>query len=128
NSSGLVILRKEVRLPLPENFAFTFRLRGEAAKGTLEFKVVDASGNVWWRRWPRYAFPLVWQQVEVRHSRLTHAWGPGGDGELRDAVAIEIALSGGEAGPTTRWIDGLACEPRTPGTPHARLPTRPARS
>ncbi len=32
SGSGFVILRKEVRLPLPENFAFTFRLRGEAAQ------------------------------------------------------------------------------------------------
>lgn len=79
SGSGFVILRKEVRLPLPENFAFTFRLRGEAAHGTLEFKVVDAGGNVWWRRWPRFAFPLAWQQLDVRRSRLTHAWGPGGD-------------------------------------------------
>ncbi|HKA28357.1 MAG TPA: discoidin domain-containing protein [Candidatus Binatia bacterium] len=114
NSSGFVILRKEVRLPLPENFAFTFRLRGEAAKGTLEFKVVDASGNVWWRRWPRYAFPLVWQQVEVRRSRLTRAWGPGRDGELREAVAIEIAVSGGKSGPSTLWIDDLTFQPREP--------------
>ena len=51
NSSGFVILRKEVRLPLPENFAFTFRLRGAAPRGTLEFKIADSDGNVWWRRW-----------------------------------------------------------------------------
>ena len=114
NGSGFVILRKEVRLPLPENFAFTFRLRGAAARGTLEFKVVDADGNVWWRRWPRFAFPLVWQQLEVRRSRLAHAWGPGGDVELREAVAIEIAVSGGASGPGTLWIDDLALAPREP--------------
>jgi hypothetical protein len=114
NGSGFVILRKEVRLPLAENFAFTFRLRGEASRGTLEFKIVDAAGGVWWRRWPRFAFPLVWQQMEVRRSRLAHAWGPPGDVGLREAVAIEIAVSGGESAPSTLWIDDLAFEPREP--------------
>src|SRR5262249_26524762 len=122
NSSGFVILSKQVRLTLPENFAFTFRLRGEAPRGTLEFKVVDTDGNVWWRRWPNFAFPLAWQPMVVRRSRLAFAWGPVGGGGPRAARAMEIAVSGGKAGPGTLWIDDLALEPREPAAPDDVLP------
>ncbi len=122
NGSGFVILRKEVRLALPENFAFRFRVRGEAARGTLEFKVVDAAGGVWWRRWPSFAVPLVWQPLVVRRSRLAHAWGPGGDEGVREAVAIEIAVSGGDSAPGTLWIDDLVLEPREPANADGIVP------
>jgi F5/8 type C domain/Bacterial alpha-L-rhamnosidase 6 hairpin glycosidase domain len=122
NSSGFVILRKEVRLALPENFAFTFRLRGEAPRGALEFKVVDPGGSVWWRRWTNFAFPRLWQSMVVRRSRLTHAWGPASDRGLREVRAIEIAVSGGESGPATLWLDDLALEPREPVSPDGLVP------
>ena len=113
NGSGFVIVRKALRLPLPENFAFTFRLRGEAAARTLEFKLVDAGGNVWWRRWRDFAFPRT-GSADVRRSRLTYAWGPAATSGRAKRSRIEIAISGGEAGPGTVWIDDLVLEAREP--------------
>ncbi len=72
-AGSFVILRKTVDLALPENFAFSFRLRGEAPRATLEFKVVDGAENVWWRRYPDFAFAPAWQPMVVRRSRLLHA-------------------------------------------------------
>jgi len=120
--AGFVTLRKAVRLTLPENFAFAFRFRGEAPPATLELKVVDTAGNVWWRRWPRGAPPAVWQTTVARRSRLAHAWGPDPDRGPRDVVAIEIALSGGEPGAGTLWFDDLVLEPREPVTPNGVVP------
>lgn len=114
NASGFVILRHEVRRPLPENFAFRFRLRGQAPRGTFEFKLVDPDGNVWWRRMPGFTLPRGWQTILMRRSRLTHAWGPDADAGPRAVAAIEIAMSGGEPGPGTLWLDDLALEPREP--------------
>jgi F5/8 type C domain/Bacterial alpha-L-rhamnosidase 6 hairpin glycosidase domain len=121
-TGGFVILRKEVKLSLPENFAFSFRLRGEAPRSTFEFKVVEPDGNVWWRRWPNFAFPRDWQPMVVRRSRLAFAWGPVNGGGPREARAIEIAVKGGESAPGTLWIDDLALEPREPAGPDGVLP------
>src|SRR4029450_8683198 len=82
-TGGFVILRKEVKLPLPENVAFSFRLRGEAPRSTFEFKVVEPDGNVWWRRWSNFAFPRDWQPMIVRRSRLGFGGGPGDGGGAR---------------------------------------------
>lgn len=114
NASGFVIVRKVLQLPLPENFAFSYRLRGDAPQATLEFKLVDPDGNVWWRREPNVAFPHDWQSIVVRRSRLAFAWGPQGGGNPREVAAIEIAIGGGVRGAGTLWIDDLALEAREP--------------
>ena len=45
---GYAIARKELSLDLPQNYAFSFQLRGEAPSNHLEFKLVDETGeNVW---------------------------------------------------------------------------------
>ncbi|HEV7733463.1 MAG TPA: discoidin domain-containing protein [Candidatus Binatia bacterium] len=114
NASGFVIVRKELRLPLPENFAFSYRIRGEAPRATLEFKLVDPDGNVWWRREPNYSFPHEWAPLVIRRSRLAFAWGPQGGGNPSQVAAIEIAIGGGVRGAGTLWIDDLAFESRDP--------------
>ncbi|TMA68947.1 MAG: hypothetical protein E6J68_02585, partial [Deltaproteobacteria bacterium] len=38
---GWVIVRKSFSLALPENYAFSFRLRGETRPNNFEFKLVD---------------------------------------------------------------------------------------
>lgn len=111
---GFVILRREIGLPLPENFAFRVRIRGEAPRATLEFKVEDDQGNVWWRRYPDFAFARTGEELTVRRSRLVHAWGPRPDAGLRAMRAVEVALNGGAGGAGTFWVDELVLEPREP--------------
>ncbi len=125
---GFVIARREVALALPENFAFRVRLRGEAPRATLEFKIEDDLGNVWWRRYPDFAFARTGQELTVRRSRLVHAWGPRREAGLRAMRAVEIALNGGAGGAGTFWVEELVLEPRESPRPDGAVPRASASS
>ena len=112
---GWVIVRKSFSLALPENYAFSFRLRGETRPNNFEFKLVDPRGkNVWWRNQRDYVFPREWQRMTIRKSRLDFAWGPAGGGEPKQVGAIELAISAGEGGSGSIWIGDLGFETREP--------------
>ncbi len=64
----------------------------------------------------------------VRRSRLAHAWGRDAGPGPREAVAIEIAVSGGEPGRGTLWLDDLVLEPREPLVPNGIVPRATASS
>ncbi|MFH1679278.1 MAG: coagulation factor 5/8 type domain-containing protein, partial [Candidatus Eisenbacteria bacterium] len=81
--SGYGVVRREFDPPvdLPENYAFSFELRGEAPANHLEFKLIDESGeNVWWSVRRDFAFPVAWETVRVKKRQITFAWGPRGGG------------------------------------------------
>jgi hypothetical protein len=114
-AGGWIIVRRTFALALPENYAFTFMLRGEAPRNNAEFKLVDARGrNVWWRTQRNFSFPREWQRITIRKSRLEFAWGPAGGGEPERVGAIELAISAGEGGSGSVWIDDLVFEEREP--------------
>ena len=105
---GYAVLHRDLALDLPENYRFTFRLRGECRPNNLEFKLVDSSGaNVWWLNQRDYPFPRVWQSVRIKKRQIHFAWGPAGGGELRRAAAIELAVTAGSGGAGTIWLDDL---------------------
>jgi hypothetical protein len=113
NSSGYVIIHKEVSLSLPANFAFTFQLHGEGPRNNFEFKLVDPSGQyVWWWRQRDFAWPIEWQQMTVRKAALELAWGASPDQKLSKVGAIEFAIKAGEGGSGSVWIDDLTLEER----------------
>src|SRR5437016_2415447 len=112
---GYVIVHKQLSLPLPENYAFTFYLRGEGRRNNFEFKLLDPTGkNVWWRNQRDFSFPTDWQPVTIRKSRLSLAWGPSKAREPKQVGAIEFAISSGEGGSGSFWIDDLGFEEREP--------------
>jgi len=112
---GYVIVHKQLSLPLPENYAFTFSLRGEGRRNNFEFKLLDPTGkNVWWRNQRDFSFPTDWQRVTIRKSRLGLAWGPSKAREPKQVGAIELAISAGEGGSGSFWIDDLGFEEREP--------------
>jgi hypothetical protein len=118
SAGGYVLVRKAFSVALPANYAFSFQLRGEARPNNFEFKLVDPSGkNVWWRKQNDFAFPTEWGQFVVRKSRISFAWGPSGGRELRQVGAIEFAISGGQGGKGTIWIDDLVLQERPPPAP-----------
>src|SRR5215469_8065850 len=46
---GWASARENVAIDLPANYAFTFLVRGHAPANTLQFKLIDSTGeNVWW--------------------------------------------------------------------------------
>jgi len=90
---------------------------------TLQFKLIDASGeNVWWWNRPDYVFPRNWQQIHIKHRQIAFAWGPTHDRELTRSAAIEFVVSSGrDGGKGSVEIDDLAIRelPR-PSAQHPR--------
>jgi hypothetical protein len=111
---GYVLARKPFPLKLPSNYAFTFQIRGDAPANNFELKLVDKDGNVWWSRHRDFAFPDDWQQIAIRKNRIEFAWGPGGGGSPARIEYIELAITPGEGGKGSVWIDDLALEEREP--------------
>ena len=105
---GYAVIRRDVKLTLPANYEFSWSIRGEAPSNTLEFKLVDPSGdNVWWSNQPGYVFPKDWRKVVRKKRHITFAWGPLGGGEMKEVAGIEIAITAGTGGKGTVWIDNL---------------------
>jgi len=77
---------------------------------TLQFKLVDASGeNVWWLNRPDFTFPHEWRQIKVKKRQIEFAWGPIKDRTLRQSAAIEFVVSSGrDGGKGSIEIDELA--------------------
>ncbi|MBN2172120.1 MAG: discoidin domain-containing protein [Candidatus Krumholzibacteriota bacterium] len=126
---GYAIARRELDLPLPADYVFSFRIRGDARPNHLEFKLVDASGeNVWWHVKRDFAFTADWQTIRIKKRQLDFAWGPRGGGELRRAAAIEFAVTAGQGGAGRVWIDDLALRALPPQSAPAPAPRARASS
>ncbi len=97
--NGYATARRELPLQLPENYELSFWIRGEAPVNTLQFKLVDASGeNVWWLNRPDFTFPRDWQLIRIKKRQIEFAWGPTKDRTLRQSAAIEFVVSSGRDG------------------------------
>jgi len=115
---GYAIARREVDLELPDDYVFSFRIRGEARPNHLEFKLVDASGeNVWWHVKRDLAFTADWRTIRIRKRHLSFAWGPRGGSTLRRVAAIEFAITAGQGGAGRVWIDDLELRALPPAGP-----------
>jgi F5/8 type C domain len=113
--AGWVGVRRALALDLPENWALSFRIRGEGAPNTLDVKLVDGTGeNVWWARREGFAPSREWRTVVVRKRQVNFAWGPAGGGAIRRISALEIVLSAGEGGKGTFEVADLVLMERAP--------------
>lgn len=110
---GYAIARRAVNLDLPANYAFTVWIRGAAPVNTLEFKLIDASGeNVWWYTERDRSFTPGWQQLTIRRRQVSFAWGPKGGGTITHVAAIELVITAGQGGGGgSVWFDDLALTP-----------------
>jgi hypothetical protein len=109
---GWASVRQRLAIDLPENYAFTFALRGHAPPNTLQFKLIDSTGdNVWWSTRPDMVVTPGWTTVTIRRRRINFAWGPLGGGAIRHVAAIELAIVPGAGGRGTLWIEHLAMRP-----------------
>lgn len=121
---GYAIARLPVALDLPDNYEFSFWIRGDAPVNTLELKLVDPSGdNVWWTTRPRWRFPSEWTRLRIKKRHLRFAWGPQGGGEIAKTSALEIVVTAAEGGRGSVWIDELTFTPLPPETPYDLTPT-----
>jgi hypothetical protein len=112
---GYAVLHRRLDLALPENYRFSFRVRGDCPSENLEFKLIDSTGtNVWWQNLRDFRFPRDWQTVTIRRRQISFAWGPAGGGELHRAAALELAITAGSGGSGTVWLDDLTLTPLPP--------------
>ncbi len=119
-AGGHVLVRKDLALVLPANYAWRFFLRAKAPAVDFEFKLIDrGDANVWWYRQREARLPQAWTAMRVKQSRLEFAWGPLGGGVPRDIAAVEFAIAGSQGDQGSIWIDGLILEerPQPPRTP-----------
>jgi len=133
---GYAIVHRKVDLDLPANYEFTFAVRGEAPRNTLEFKLVDTTGaNVWWSNNPNFIFPREWRTIARNKREICFAWGPRGDSatlrydlsaapgcrlgiDIHRVAAIEFAITAGSGGKGSVWIDDLSVTPLGADSPH----------
>ncbi|HET9326937.1 MAG TPA: discoidin domain-containing protein, partial [Candidatus Eisenbacteria bacterium] len=108
HGGGYAVARRDVDLTLPDRYAFVVRLRGECRINNLEIKLVDSTGaNVWWCNRRDFVFPRDWMTLTTRKRQISFAWGPIGGGEIRRVNAIEFAITAGQGGKGSVWIDQL---------------------
>ncbi|MCC2666015.1 MAG: putative discoidin domain protein [Geminicoccaceae bacterium] len=113
--AGYLVARKQVSWPLPEDYAFTFYIRGEAPENNLEIKFVDASGqNVWWSSQRHFEFSSRWRKLTIKKRHIEFAWGPN-PGELKEVAYVEFAIAAGRGGEGSVWIDQLSFAERDLG-------------
>jgi hypothetical protein len=97
--SGYAVARRELALDYGGNYEFSFGVRGDAPANTLQFKLLDASGeNVWWVNRPDFAFSREWQRVRFKRRHFAFAWGPAQDHTLRHSAALELVIVKGQGG------------------------------
>ncbi|QSX75642.1 discoidin domain-containing protein [Lysobacter arenosi] len=107
--SGYAGITRELPLDYPDNYAFSFQLRGDSPANDLQFKLVDDSGdNVWWVNRPRYAFPAQWTQVQYKRRHISRAWGLAPDPTLRHSRRIEFTIYNSVGGKGSVCFDDLA--------------------
>jgi len=115
--TGFCGITKSFPVKLPENFKYSFYIKGNAPVNNLEFKLVDKSGdNVWWYNQRSYTFAQEWTKVSVKKRNIEFAWGPTTDKSLSNIEQIEIIVASATGGKGTIYIDELAYEELEPLT------------
>ena len=119
--SGYAAMRRTLPIDYPDNYGFSFRVRGEAPDNALQFKVADAKGeNVWWVNQPDFVIPREWREEHYKKRQIGFAWGPTTDKTLRHSESIEFTVYAGKGGRGEICFDELAFQEVPP--PPAVLP------
>ncbi|HXN75228.1 MAG TPA: discoidin domain-containing protein, partial [Gemmatimonadaceae bacterium] len=114
---GYAVIHRAFNLALPQNYEFSFAIKGDAPTNTLEFKVIDSTGdNVWWSNNPNFVFPKDWTTITRKKRQISFAWGPINDKDLKQFAAIELAITAGSGGKGSIWLDDLVLTPLDPDT------------
>ena len=120
---GYAVIHRPLILSLPQNYEFSFAIKGDAPTNTLEFKVIDSTGsNVWWSNNPNFQFPKDWTTITRKKRQISFAWGPTNDRDLKRFAAIEIAITAGSGGKGSVWLDDLSLNTLEPATAYASYP------
>ncbi|HCU10743.1 MAG TPA: hypothetical protein DGB72_01290, partial [Gemmatimonadetes bacterium] len=126
---GYGVIHRAFNLALPPNYEFSFAIKGDAPTNTLEFKLIDSTGNnVWWSNNPNFVFPKDWTTITRKKRQISFAWGPTNDKDLKLFAAIELAITAGSGGKGSIWLDDLVVTPIEPDTRFYPAPSMSASS
>jgi hypothetical protein len=107
--SGHALLRRDLALELPAHYVLHLRLHGTGPANTLQFKLVDTSGdNVWWMNRPDYVPLRRSVELTIRQRQIEFAWGPTTDRVLRHAAAVVLVVACGSGGRGELCFERLA--------------------
>ncbi len=116
--SGYAVLRRELPLDWPADFALTTQLKGKGGRNDVQIKLVDASGdNVWWINRPALALPDTLTEMRFKRRHIAFAWGPTEDRVLQRNRFIEFVVVAGQqdgGGAGSLCVGALGREPREP--------------
>lgn len=116
--SGYAVLRRELPLDWPADFALTTQLKGKTAGNDVQIKFVDASGdNVWWIHRPALALPDTLTETRFKRRHIAFAWGPTEDRVLKRSQFIEFVVVAGQqdgGGAGALCVGAIGREPREP--------------
>jgi hypothetical protein len=112
--AGYCIIQKAIPLKLPDNYEFSFQLKGDGPANNLEFKLLDATGdNVWWHNRRALEWPHEWKRFVDKKRAIEFAWGPS-NAPLKEVAKIEFAISSSSGGKGSVWLDELMFRPLPP--------------
>ncbi|HMN39885.1 MAG TPA: discoidin domain-containing protein [Phycisphaerales bacterium] len=121
--SGYAIIRKEVDISLPPNYRFSYDIRGAGPSNTVEFKLIDPTGdNVWWVNQRDFQFPTDWTAITLPKRKVSFAWGPSGGAPLESVKFIEFAITSTSGGRGSVWLDNLSMDPLPEVRPYIGTP------
>lgn len=115
--SGYAVLRRELPLDWPADFALTTQLKGSGKGNDVQIKFVDAGGdNVWWIHRPALALPDTLTEMRFKRRHVAFAWGPTPDRVLKRSQFIEFVVVAGQqgGGAGALCVGALGLEPREP--------------
>lgn len=115
--SGYAVLRRELPLDWPADFALTTQLKGKTTGNDVQIKFVDASGdNVWWINRPALTLPDTLTETRFKRRHVAFAWGPTEDRVLKRSQFIEFVVVAGQqgGGAGALCVGALGLEPREP--------------
>ena len=90
-----VLASKRFDLTLPENFEFSFFIRRTSPENNFEFKLIDADGNTFMKKYYRFGSIGLWKQIVFRKDEIAWAWGPNSNARLGKIAAIEFTITSG---------------------------------
>ncbi|WP_458232168.1 hypothetical protein, partial [Roseateles sp. P5_E8] len=116
--SGYAVLRRELPLDWPTDFALTTQIKGTSKNNDIQIKLVDASGdNVWWVNRPSFALPETLTELSFKRRHIAFAWGPTEDRVLKRSQFIEFVVVAGQqggGGAGALCVGAISLEPREP--------------
>jgi hypothetical protein len=97
-SQAYVLATRSVDLDLQGNFQFTFFVRRSNPDNAFEFKLIDAAGNTFMKKWYSFGEVGAWKPVTIRKRDITWAWGPDAGAAISRIRTLELAITGGGQG------------------------------